>query len=213
MISKLKIFSFLIILITLPGCVTEFVPAVDEEVELMVVQGVLTDNGDPVTIKLSTSLPLGQTSQAKPLSGSSVFITDDAGSSIYLDETEPGTYVTNSHGIVGRTYTLHIKANKARNGFSYESFPMKMKPVPPIDSLYYEKKVIAESEENIDGIEECQIYLDTQDPDNNTKFYRWDYSETWMLRLLFDVPNQTCWLTKSLKIYILKILQLSVRIC
>jgi hypothetical protein len=74
---------------------------------------------------------------------------------------------------------------------------MKLKPVPPIDSLYYEKKVVAERVDDIEGIEECQIYLDTRDPENNCRYYRWDFSETWMLRLLFDVPNQTCWITNN----------------
>jgi hypothetical protein len=72
---------------------------------------------------------------------------------------------------------------------------MEMKPVPPIDSLYYEKTVIEKPEGNFKGINGCQIYLDTYDPENKCRFYRWDFSETWMLRLLFDVPNQTCWIS------------------
>lgn len=197
MVTKLNILSFLVLLFTLSGCVTEFIPAVDEAVELLVVQGVLTDRGDPVTIKLSTSVPLGQISDAKPLSGCSVSYTDDIGSSINLNETLPGIYVTNSHGTVGRTYTLHIRTGKSRNNFSYESFPMKMNSVPAIDSLYYVKKLISEQIDNIAAVEECQIYLDTHDPTNACKYYRWNYSETWKLRLRADVPNQTCWITNN----------------
>ncbi len=197
MISKLKILSLLGLLLTLTDCVTEFIPEVNEKVELLVLQGVLTDNGDPVTIKLSTSLPLGLVSDAKPLSGCILNITDDQDKSIDLAETVSGTYVTNSHGTVGRTYTLHIRGGKSRNNFSYESSPMKMNAVPPIDNLYYEKLLIAEPVENLEGIEECQIYLDTHDPANTCKYYRWNYSETWKLRLRADVPNQTCWITNN----------------
>ena len=78
-----------------------------------------------------------------------------------------------------------------------------MNHVGLIDSLYYEKRLIRESNDNIKGIEECQIYLDTHDPENICRFYRWDFSETWVLRLLFDVPNQTCWISNNSKnIYI-----------
>jgi hypothetical protein len=194
---KIKIFLLLAIVVTFSNCVTEFVPSVDEAVELLVVQGLLTDKGDPVTIKLSTSVPLGQVSDLKPLSGCNVSYTDDAGSSIVLHETLPGTYVSDFHGIVGRTYTLHIRTGKSRNNYSYESFPMKMNPVPAIDSLYYVKKLISEQIDNTAAVEECQIYLDTHDPTNTCKYYRWNYSETWKLRLRADVPNQTCWITNN----------------
>ena len=194
-----KRYVMLLALILLNSCITEFIPEIGENKELLVVEGLLTDRGDPVTIKLSTSLPLGQKSEAKPLAGCNVKITDDLGNSFYLGETLPGIYVTPFHGIVGRSYTLHIETNQSRNNFTYESFPMKMKPVPLIDSLYYEKLLIRERVEYIEGIEECQIYLDTHDPDNNCRFYRWDYSETWKLRLRFDVPNQTCWISNNSK--------------
>lgn len=62
-------------------------------------------------------------------------------------------------GIVGRYYTLHISVPEGNRMIKYESFPVEMKPVPPIDSLYYEKTVISEKAEDFDGIEGCQIYL------------------------------------------------------
>lgn len=199
----IQFYVLFLFLLLINSCIAQFIPEIDETQELIVVQGILTDQGVPVIIKLSTSLPLGQKSEAKPLIGCNVTIADDMGNSIFLRETLPGIYVTLSHGIVGRSYKLLIKTNKSRNNFTYESFPMTMKPVPQIDSLYYEKRVIRESIDNIKGIEECQIYLDTYDPENNTRFYRWDYSETWVLRLLFDVPNQTCWISNNSKnIYI-----------
>ncbi|MEI6050219.1 MAG: DUF4249 domain-containing protein [Bacteroidota bacterium] len=202
-IKPIQQFILFVFLLIINSCVTEFIPQIDEEKELMVVQGLLADQGAPVSIKLSTSLPLGQKSEAKPLSGCNVFITDDAGGSFLLSETDPGLYVTLFHGNVGRYYTLHIRTGASRNNFTYESFPMKMKPVPPIDSLYYEKIVTRESVGYIKGIEECQIYLDTHDPENNSRLYRWDYSETWVLRLPFDIPNQTCWISNNSKnIYI-----------
>ena len=70
-----------------------------------------------------------------------------------------------------------------------------MKPVPPIDSLYYEKVIIAEADEDTRLKEGCQIYLNTHDQENRCKFYRWNFSETWKFILPYFVPNRTCWIT------------------
>jgi hypothetical protein len=72
---------------------------------------------------------------------------------------------------------------------------MEMKPVPPIDSVYYEKTVIKPDYDGFFGIDGCQIYLDTHDPADECKYFRWEFTETWVLRLLFGVPNQTCYVS------------------
>jgi hypothetical protein len=79
----------------------------------------------------------------------------------------------------------------------YESTPGKLKEVPPIDSVYYEKTVIAEATRDYPIINGCQIFLDTHDPLDSCKFYRWDFSETWELNLLWPVENHKCWITEN----------------
>ncbi len=65
-----------------------------------------------------------------------------------------------------------------------------MKSVPPIDSVYYEKVTISESD-ILNYMEEgCQVYLDTHDPTKQCKYYRWEFVETFPLPGL----NQTHWL-------------------
>jgi len=71
---------------------------------------------------------------------------------------------------------------------------MEMKAVPPIDSIYYEKEVFITWPQPVEG---CQIYLDTYDPTNNCKFFRWEYSETWEFHLPFNVPHRVCWLSEN----------------
>jgi hypothetical protein len=190
----------LLILMLLNSCITEFIPQVNEEKELMVVEGLITDQPGPNLIKLASSLPLGEKSEARPLSGCSVSISDDLGNNYSLHEEDPGKYLTDSavfRGVVGRIYTLNIITFTGSKMTSYTSYPVEMKAVPPIDSVYYEKTVIAEPFDSYKGIDGCQIYLDTRDPENKCRFYRWDFVETWKLRLLFDVPNQTCYLSNN----------------
>lgn len=193
-LKKLLIFQAILLLIS---CVAKFIPEIDEEKELLVVQGLITDGSEADTIKLSRSLPLGQKSAARPVQGCNVTISDDQGSTVSFWEMSPGTYVSPDifHGVIGRSYILHINVNSATGSVNYESFPMEMKPVPSIDSIYYEKTVIEPAAVNFKGVDGCQIYLDTHDPENNCRYYRWDFSETWVLRLPFLVVNQICWIS------------------
>jgi hypothetical protein len=196
MTQRLQIY-FLLFLLFLNSCIAQFIPKIDEEKELLVVQGLITDQDVTDTIKLSKSLPLGQVSAARPVRGCSVTISDDLGTLVSLSEIEAGTYITppSFHGVTSRSYTLHIKTNSQFNNFNYESYPMEMIPVPTVDSIYYEKTVIQEASGFFKGVDGCQIYLNTHDPENKCRFFRWDFAETWELRLLFEVPNQTCWIS------------------
>ncbi|MBI5010770.1 MAG: DUF4249 domain-containing protein, partial [Bacteroidia bacterium] len=194
---------FIIFLITfLTGCITPFVPETEEEKELLVVEGLITDQPGINTVKLSKSIPFGKKSEAKPLSGCIVIIRDNEGNIYWLNENTPGNYITDSSkftGRAGKIYTLFIKTGDGINSLNYKSFPVEMKPVPPIDSIYYEKIVIKDDYLNYGGVDACQIYLNTFDPQNLCRYYRWDFDETWVLRLLFPVTNIKCWVSDTSK--------------
>lgn len=194
-------FILFLFLLLITSCIAQFVPEINEEKQLLVVQGLITDQPGNNIVRLSKSLPVGLKSAARPLSKCIVTLSDDTGNNVVFSETVSGTYVPPPlfHGVVGRSYTLHINTNTDSNSLNYESFPVELKPVPPIDSIYYEKTVIEQPYDNFRGINGCQIYLDTHDPENNCRYYRWEYSETWALRLNFDVPNHLCWISGNSK--------------
>jgi hypothetical protein len=196
-VRKLILFSFLLLL---DSCITQFVPKTNEDKELLVVEGLITDQPGANTIKLSKSLPLGTRNVANPATGCIVTISDDLGNTFILKETDAGTYVTDPtifQGAVGRKYALHINTNTAYYNHNYETLPVEMKPVPPIDSLYYEKMTIEEGVGNVPSQEGCQVYLNTHDPTNQCKFYRWKYSETWEFILPYTVTNRICWISDN----------------
>ncbi|MCX6255248.1 MAG: DUF4249 domain-containing protein [Bacteroidia bacterium] len=197
-----NIWQILLVLIILlfSSCITQFIPQTTEDRELLVVEGLITDKPETNTIKLSRPFHLGMSNIAKPITGCNVRITDDFGQSFSFNETTPGTYTSDPatfQGIIGRFYTLHISTNVTNNNLHYESIPMELRPVPPIDSIYYEKITLQESDAASGGQEGCQIFLDTHDPKNECKFYRWEYSETWEFRLPYMVPNSVCWISNN----------------
>ncbi len=172
--------------------------------QLLFVQDVITDQPRSNTIKLSRSSPLGTKSSANPVTGSTVSISDDNGNNYFLSETVPGTYVTDSsqfQGSVGRFYTLHISTNNNAGNHAtsdtYESIPAELKPVPPIDSVFYEKVTIQAGTGTAAAEEGAQIYLSTQDPSSQCKYYRWEFIETWEFILPYAVPNKICWISAN----------------
>jgi hypothetical protein len=202
-IKQLILFSVILII---NSCITQFIPDASEEKELLVVEGLITDQPEINTIKLSLSRPLGQKNVATPLSGCSVSVLEDEHPSYQLTETNPGTYVTDPalfQGKIGSKYILQINTDNTPIGnFSFESVPMELKPVPPVDTIFYETKIIRKHELGPDD-EGIQIYLNTHDPSKSCQFYRWDFTETWEFQLPYYVPNRVCWLTnRSGSIYI-----------
>jgi len=194
-----QIFLF-VFFILLTGCITEFVPRTTADAQMLVVEGLVTDMPAPYTIKLSRPQHLGSLSQTKPVEGFTVTVSDDSGQSYMFTETDPGTYVSdpsNFQGSIGRFYTLHLKAVVNGEDLNYISYPMELKPVPPIDSIYYERVTISHDIANEPFQEGCKIYLDTHDSKNECKYYRWEFSETWEFHLPFTVPNNICWITNT----------------
>jgi len=198
-IQRIILISFSLLL---NSCITQFIPKTNEDKKILVVEGLITDQPDTNTIKLSKSFPLGTGSISVPVQGCNVTITDDFGNTFGLTETATGTYVTDPskfQGIIGRFYTLHINTNASNNNLNYQSYAMELKPVPPIDSVYYEKVTIQESNEFSAGMEGCQVYLNTHDPTNQCKFYRLEFSETWEYQLPFTTTNNICWVSSKSK--------------
>jgi hypothetical protein len=209
--KKIIIIPIIIVLLVTESCITQFVPDFTEAMDAIVVDGILSDNpAIPTRVILTRSLPLGSKDKAIPVTGCTVWITDDQGGNYNLYEagnwgwqSRTGVYTSDMKGTVGRTYTLHIRTNYNSGGIyepselNYTSYPMEMKPVPEVDALYYEKKEIAGTGIFGRAADGCQVYVDTHDPTNECRFFRWDYDETWQIYLPFaDAINPTCWITR-----------------
>mgnify|MGYP001810971280 CR=1 FL=1 len=202
MTQPYKIFKFLLFILIFVGCTIEFLPEVDENKELLVVEGMITDQYQTNIIRLSKSLPLGKPLIRKPVRSAVVTITDEKGVVTTLKEIKSGTYATDStkfRGRVGGRYALNIKI---ANAF-YSTPNIEMKPVPAITSLDYEKVDITDPRDIEYLAQGCKIFLDTYDPEAKCLYYRWDFVETYEYKVPFEVANKRCWVTeKSDKILI-----------
>jgi hypothetical protein len=164
----------LLILVTAFGCKKPYAPkAITSTSSYLVVEGVINTGADSTVVKLSRTVALSSSASLKPESNAIVTIMSDAGSSYTMVETGGGHYrAPGFNATIVANYRLKIATAE---GEAYQSDYVPAKTSPPIDSVYYRVKG--------DGV---QIYADTHDPGNNTRYYRWDYNETYQYRSAFE---------------------------
>lgn len=120
------------------SCVTPIEFSVPGSEPLLVVDGAITTDPGPYTVRLFKSFVVNDRYENPvPEFGARLTITDDQGLEEVLEETDKGIYETAGamRGTIGRTYQLHIRT---LDGKEYESDPETIKPSGTLDSLYYE---------------------------------------------------------------------------
>ena len=134
----------------------------------LVVEGHISDIGRPQQIRLSRTNALDNRTLTGE-SGANIIVETKSGEKIQFHEIKPGVYESPSFaGVVGEGYTLSITT---ANGRKYKSEQVVLKDVPPIGKINAE--FVTSPQRGI------KISLDTEDPQNKTHYYRWDYVETY----------------------------------
>jgi hypothetical protein len=160
--NKLLFFLWAILI---AGCKEKYdLPFTSPDTGYLVVEGVINKGPNSTFIELSRTNKLSAT-QKKYEKGAIVKVEGDDNSSAILTEIATGRYSGALNLQNSKKYRLRIKTTA---GKEYLSDFVTVKTTPAIDSISWQK-------EN-EGI---QLYINTHDPQNNTKYYQWDYEETW----------------------------------
>ncbi len=170
----MKTWSVIIWMIILfAGCRKVYNPApIKTNYNYLVVEGTI-NNGDTTFINLSRTVTLSGQTRLSPELNAAVTVENDQSTGYTLTETKKGIYFLAGVTLdVNRKYRLRIKTI---NNQEYLSDFVAVTNSPPIDSISY----AIES----NGI---QVYANTHDPKNNTRYYRWAYNETWQIHSIFD---------------------------
>lgn len=156
----------------LGGCVDPYptdLPAAAQS--YLVVDGFINSKGSTV-IKLSRSLGLASASPIPAETKATVYVLDNVGTRYTLTENPAGTYSLPAQTLdPSRQYQVRITTAKGRN---YASDMVAVKTTPPIDKLSWQP---ADA-----GVE---INVSTHDPSGASRYYRWDYAETWQFNSAF----------------------------
>jgi hypothetical protein len=187
-------FVFAVLLIV--GCKDKYdIQLKDTDKSLLVVEGTLAAGQDSTIITLSKTVTVNDKTNFKPVLNANLSVEEKNGATIPLIQIGNGKYANSQLGlIIGNNYRLHIRTNDNRE---YVSDYVVAKQTPAIDSITWKKQ--------IDGL---VIYANTHDSTNSTKYYKWDYDETWEIRSYYvadyayvggstiiysPVHNYRCW--------------------
>ena len=167
--------SLLIEWLLVTACVTPYQPDTISSSTALVVEGLITNQAGPYTIKLSRTADYALTSLNLLETGALVTISDTLGNREVLQEQTPGVYLTKPgglQGLIGRSYKARIQT---KDGTVYESEAERLKASPPIDRLYYEYQYDPTALTN-DKANLWNVFVDTKDPSTPGDFYRWEWT-------------------------------------
>lgn len=166
-IFKISFFLTLFILSTL-GCTDPYALQNETFEDALVVEATLTNEFKIQEIKLSRTYSL-EGNAPKFEADAVVYIIDNLGNQYNFEEND-GKYISTSEfqAIANRNYQLHITT---KDGKSYTSTNETLTTVNPIQSILPE--VVTK-----EGVRGVQIIVNSFDPTNNSKYYRYEYEET-----------------------------------
>lgn len=166
--KRFKSFIYIALLLSVAACEDVIELDVPEGRTRLVVDGLLTDREELQTVKLKYTAPYFSNQSTPLVKGATVYVTDNTGEKIILEETAPGIYQKRFAGVIGRTYQLTVEV---ANGPVYRSLEEPLKAVPTIDSIYYEFEEASLYNEE----EGYFVSITASDPPGKNDFYRWQY--------------------------------------
>jgi len=132
----------------------------------LVVEGVINNGSDSTIVRLSKTVNISGNVSTSGVSNCAVSVEAEGGAVYTLNPQGNGFYALPSLSLdAAKKYRLHIMTGDSKE---YASDYVEVKKTQPIDSIGFLVKNNA-----------LQLYVNTHDGSNNTRYYRWSYDETW----------------------------------
>ncbi len=161
-------------------------PAIKSGQSYLVVEGFINTGADTTKIKLSRTVNLSNKTATNPVTGAIVTVESKGGADYQLTEITSGTYIATTLNL-DNTQQYRLRIRTADNK-QYVSDFVAVMVTPPIDNVGF--NVVTKPDTGV------QVYASTHGPDNSTRYYRWDYDETWE----FHAKYQSDWETNGYQI-------------
>jgi hypothetical protein len=170
---------FYLLLLSLLCCKKPYnPPASSTPNSYLIVEGFINSGNDSTVIMLSKTVQLTGKTTYNPVLGATVTVEGEK-TGVYnlLDNTGNGHYNSYTGLNLSSSQKYHVKI--AIGNRQYVSDFVEVKQTPPIDSLGF----------NIQN-GNVNVYVNAHDATNKTRYYRWDYEETWQ----FHSKYQSGWM-------------------
>ena len=193
---------YVIISVLAIGCIDEIDLNIDNEMQFVNVDGLISDRLDTQVIKLDLSpiIGVGNDNILEPITGASVIVKDDSGQAIPFDEdvAHPGQYKSYMAASQGRTY--HVEATLP-DGKVIKSIPTPVNAAVGIDSIY--SRTVTDEFINFSGNKEridfVELYLNTDYDPSDIPFLRWRVKGVYEFKELYPraFNPRRCYVTEK----------------
>ena len=171
-----------LILFFLSSCIEEFDAATTEFDDIIVIEATVTNELKRQRILLSRTFrfedngPINET-------GATVEVMTSTNNRFSFTEASPGTYLSDIEfrAEPGISYQLSVSTSNGRTYISKDT--QLTSNSSRIDNVYALKEI----DEN--GAETIGIYVDSSDPTNSSRFYGFEFEETYRIIAPYWVPN------------------------
>jgi len=176
MMSKLAYILLIAVAVMIGACSTPLViPTTQFNSNLLVVEGLINVGSDSTIITLSRTVLVSAKTTLKPETKATITVENASATVATLNELGNGIYASKGLNLDNtKQYRLRIKTS---NGKMYVSDLTDVKVTPPIDSIGYNFKSPG-----------LQIYANTHDATNNSRYYMYTYRETWQFHTPYYTP-------------------------
>ena len=149
------------------GCIEPYqAPDISENISILVVDGFINATEGSATVRLTKAIALSKKDEYPTEKGADVKITSENGNSFTLLEQDSGKYYADGLTVdPSSRYQLSIRTADNRH---YISDYISVTQTPPIDSVTWRPED-----------EGVSILVNTHDDSNSSRYYKWDYIETW----------------------------------
>ena len=179
--SALLYFTLIIVIVTTHSCVDPYVAEVDDEPELISIEGSLIKGNEVQFVAVSKTVSLKYPSFIA-VRACLVSIIDDQETEFAYKERNDGTYsatFSDEQLVIGRGYKLRVVTSE---GLLYESEYETLNGGVEVDSFYYDIE---------DGVDKTsgaaftgtQFYVDVKATENESRYFRWKLTPLrhWMI--------------------------------
>ncbi len=178
--SSITLIGGVLWLVALTGCEQLFIPDIDPQTPVLVVEGLITDQNEEHFVRISYSAGYNDNLSLSGVSGLAVNIQEMNGPTYVLTEKSKGYYVTSTQvkGQIGKLYRTIITDAQ---GVQYVSAYDTLLEAAPINAITGTNHVESWLEKNESGsyIEIQQpgvLFMSNLKPDTQTPYYRYEYN-------------------------------------
>lgn len=173
MVKGKNILIMLILVLLFGACKEPYYPAIIEAPNsFLVVDGMIKVGGDSTIIRLTRTRNLIDSNEVVTEEGAFVVLEGDQGAYFPFTRLGNGYYATAPLNLrVNEAFSLKITTADNKQ---YQSALLPVKPTPAIDSVSWVRDT------------SITIRVSTKDPTGNTRFYRWEFEETWEYNSFYE---------------------------